>query len=162
MEQQPADDEHATVVLHAHDPGALSRQAEYRRRYKSADEMCGTGNREGSWRALKRANRVLLVCGKGGCATLCAYTRAVRAANAAGRSAMQPGDGCAARGCSKARRHKAPRHAATQRRWATELQAGTRLLAARPETTTQETAARITGDELAHAIDEALTLLPRP
>ena len=64
MEQQLANDEHATVVLHSHDPEALGRQAAYRRRYKSADEMCGTGNREGSWRALKRANRVLLVCGR--------------------------------------------------------------------------------------------------
>ena len=40
--------------------------------------MCGTGNRDSSWRALKRASRVLLVCGKGGCATLCAYTRVDR------------------------------------------------------------------------------------
>jgi hypothetical protein len=144
------------VVLHQRDERALERQAEYRTRCKHPDEMCGTGNREGSWHALERACGVLVVCGKHGCCALGAYVWAVRAAHAAGRVRVRSGDGCGAKGCGVARWHKAARYAATQRRWAAALRAGTMQLATRPETTEQEQAVRVVGEELEGAIEAAL------
>ena len=152
------------VALRVLDEDALSRQAEYgyksevRRRYKSEDEMCGTGNREGSWSAMTRINKLLTPCGA--CSTLCSWPRVLRAADREDGAAIAPAHGCAAPGCGGSRWHKPPRHAATQRRWAAELRAGERMLVARPTHAEQPNARRITGDELEGVIDAALALLP--
>ena len=91
------------VTLRWLDPEAPARQAAYRSRHKHPDEMCGLGNRPGSWRALARINKLLVVCGAPGCAALCAYARALRDARRAGRDAIEPVDGCAA--CSQETPH---------------------------------------------------------
>ena len=129
---------------------------EYRRRHKHPDEMCGTGFRPGSWRAVKRINKVLVVCGTPGCGALCAYSQVLRPAKRARRLALSPSDGCAAPQCSGSRWHKPPRHAAQQRKWAAALRAGAYALAERPAMATQEQAPRIEGQALDEAIAAAL------
>ena len=90
----PADEAPSTTVtLRSRDPDALARQAEYRCRYKSQDEMCGTGGRPGSWRGLTRTNKVLVVCGEADCAALGAYARVLRDACGDNRSEIAPRDG---------------------------------------------------------------------
>ena len=145
------------VVLRWRDPDALDRQEAYRRRHKHPLEMCGHGNRPGSWRALARINRILVVCGGPDCAALAAYTRVLRDARRAGCTAIDRRDGCAA--CRKSRWHKATRHAATQRRWAEELRRGARLLAERPTLVAQEAAELVEGSEMEDAITAAMTRL---
>ena len=76
----PADGEVALRVL---DERAPERAAEYRRRHKHPDEMCGTGNRDGSWRALERINNMVTICGS--CDTLCAWSRVLTAAGTVAR-----------------------------------------------------------------------------
>jgi len=146
-----------TVVLRWRDPGALQRQAEYRRRHKHPSEMCGTGGRAGSWRAMARINRVLVVCGEPGCATLNAYARVLRDTHAARRATIELRDGCAV--CRRSRWHRAARHAATQRRWAAELRCGERLLVRRPTHVEQEVAARVVDNALAGAVAAAMAML---
>jgi hypothetical protein len=150
-----------SVALRRRDPDASERAAEYRRRHKHPDELCGPGNRPGSWKALKRLNGVLTVCGAEGCGTLGALPRVLRAAHAAKRTAISPIDGCASRRCSRSRWHQPPRHAATQRRWAAELRAGVRQLVVRPLTIEQESAQRLGGADLEAAVNAALSQLAR-
>ena len=150
----PADGEVALRVL---DESAPEREAAYRRRYKSVDEMCGPGNRSGSWRALERINKLLTPCGT--CGTLCSWPRVLRAADTAAGAAVAPAHGCAAPGCSDSQWHQPPRHAATQRRWAAELRAGARELIARPALAEQPNARLVAGDELEATIVAALALL---
>ena len=147
----------STVVLRWRDPEALDRQEAYRRRHKHPLEMCGHGNRPGSWRALARINRVLVVCGAPGCAALAAYTCVLRDARSARREVIEPDDGCAA--CRRSRWHNAARHAATQRRWAEELRGSVRLLAERPTLVAQEVAAPIEGSAMEGAIAAAMARL---
>ena len=154
--EEPGDAAHV-VVLRWRDPEALDRQEAYRRRHKHPHEMCGHGNRPGSWRALARINRVLVVCGDPDCTALAAYTRVLRDARRARRTVIEHRDGCAV--CRKARWHKAARHAATQRRWADELRGGERLLAERPTQMEQQTAAQITGSALERTIKAAMARL---
>ena len=145
------------VALRWQDPEALERQAEYRRRHKHPKEMCGHGNRPGSWRALTRINRVLVVCGAPDCATLGAYPRVLRDARGAQRTAIGLRDGCAA--CRKSQWFKAPRHAAQQQRWVAELQSGKRLLVRRPAFVEQAVAARVVDSELNYVVAAAIEQL---
>ena len=126
------------IALRTHDADAFERAEAHRRRYKHPHERCGPGNRESSWRAIARVNTVLTPCG--GCGTLCAWPRVLRAAFAADGVAIAPAHGCAARGCSNSREHKPPRHAATQRRWVAQLRSGERLLIERPTRVEQHAA----------------------
>ena len=151
----PAEDE---IALRTLDEQAPERAAAYRRCYKSSDEMCGPGNRDGSWSSIERINKLLTTCGD--CATLCSWPRVLCAAGKEDGAAIAPAHGCAAPGCSGSQWHQPPRHSATQRRWAAELHAGERMLIVRPTLAEQPNARRITGDELDRAIDEALALLP--
>ena len=150
----PAADE---VPLRTFDEDAAERASAYRRRHKTSDEMCGAGNRDGSWRSLQQLNTLLTPCGA--CATLCSWPRVLRAADIADDAKIAPRDGCAAPGCSRSRWHKAARHAATQQRWATQLLAGTRVLFERPTLAAQPNARRLAGTELDAAIDAALALV---
>ena len=145
------------VALRTLDERAPERAAAYRRRHKHPDEMCGHGNREGSWRTLERINKYVTPCGC--CGTLCAWTSVLIAAGRAAGAPIAPRHGCAAPSCSQSRWHQPPRHAATQRRWAAELRAGERTLIARPALADQPNARRIDGDELEAAVVAALALL---
>ena len=144
------------VLLRWDDPWAVERAIEYRSRHKHPDEMCGTGFRPGSWRAIKRVNRVLVACGVPGCGTLCAYSQVLRPAKKARRLALLPADGCAAPQCSRSRWHKPSRHAAQQRKWAAALRAGDYVLAERPVMAAQERAPQVEGPALDAAIAAAL------
>ena len=147
----PADE----VPLRTHDSGAFERADAYRRRYKNYDERCGPGNRCGSWQALVRLNRMLTVCGN--CDTLCSWPRVLRATRNADRVTISAIDGCAA--CSNARSRKPERHAATQRRWAEELQGGTRTLIARPSHVEQPSAKPRRAEDLEAIIAAALQMI---
>ena len=140
------------VVLRQYDSRRLERKEEYRRRHKHPLEMCGPGNREESWAAIGRINAVITPCGTAGCNTLCAYPCVLRAAR--GRDEVLPTDGCAV--CSASAWHQRTRHASTQRRWAEELRAGAKQLAARPCFVEQADAWRITGAALESVVVAAL------
>lgn len=146
------------LALRTYDESAWARADEYRGRHKHPDELCGPGNREGSWAALGALNGVLVVCGR--CGTLGAWPRVLRAAYAAKRLDIAPHDGCAAATCSRARSHKLPRHAAQQRRWAAQLRDGSRTLVERPMHVEQPAARPIDGASLDAIIDDALARLP--
>ena len=65
------DEAHAAKLdLHPRDPAMLERKDAYRRRYKAAREMCGTGNRPSSTAALLAAKLPLVLCGREGCRAL--------------------------------------------------------------------------------------------
>ena len=146
------------IALRNLDERAPERAAAYRRRHKHPDELCGPGNRAGSWSSIDRINKLVTPCGA--CTTLCSWPKVLCAAGKEDGAAIAPAHGCAAPGCSGSAWHKPPRHAATQRRWAAELRAGERMLVARPTHAEQPNARRITGDELEGVIDAALALLP--
>jgi len=97
------------VALRTLDERAPERAAAYRRRHKHPDEMCGHGNREGSWRTLERINKYVTPCGC--CGTLCAWTNVLIAAGRAAGASISPRHGCAAPSCSQSRWHQPPRHA---------------------------------------------------
>ena len=149
----PLDPTDRLVLLRWNDPDAGARAADYRARHKHPDEMCGPGNRPGSWQALGRINRVLVACGV--CGALAAYPRVLRTAKTARRTTIAPFDGCAAPCCSRSRWHKAHRHGAQQQRWAAELRAGSLSLAERPAAAAQPTAPRVSGA----ALDAALAVV---
>ena len=152
-------DAHAvTLDLHPRDPAMLERKDAYRRRYKPAREMCGTGNRPGSIEALLAAKLPLVLCGREGCCAL-VQLHAVRRAARAARRDFEPGDGCSARSCI--RRYRPTRFTATQRRWVAQLLADERPLAVRPTTSAQLHAELITGDRLIAAAHTALAALQR-
>ena len=146
-----------TFDLHPRDPRMIERKDAYRRRHKSQDEQCGTGFREGSAEALRRAKLPLVLCGREGCTALVQLLAVRRAARAACRDYMDS-DGCGSRSC--ARRHRPERFASTQRRWAAQLLAGSRPLVARPTTGAQKRTTAIVGDHLTVAVSAALAALP--
>lgn len=141
-----------SVELHPRDPDMLERKDAYRRRHKSADEMCGTGRRPGSAAALAAAKLPLVVCGREGCVALVQLNAMRRAARAAGRDFAE-GDGCGARSC--ARRYRPARFVTTQRKWIVQLANGVRPLIARPGTAAQAAALRVVGGALSAALAAA-------
>ena len=150
----PADGE---TALRTRDERASERAAAYRRRHKHTDELCGAGNRVGSWAALGRLNGIYTPCGA--CGALCRWTRVLIDAGAEAGAPIAPEHGCAAPTCSRSRHHQPPRHAAAQRRWAEQLRAGTGTLIERPAHAEQPSARVVIGDELEATIAAALAHL---
>jgi hypothetical protein len=95
----------------------------------------------------------------GACGTLCAWPRVLRAADTADGAAIEPHNGCAAPGCSRSPWHQPTRHAATQRRWVTQLRASERTLIVRPTHAEQASAQICSGIALEAAIATALSRL---
>jgi hypothetical protein len=110
------------------------------------------GTAETTKAALRAAHGQTLLCRVPECRALVDLQSARRIARAAGRSRFQPGDGCGSKSCSA--KHWRRRFHAQQRKMASALRDGKRVLVLWPESTTGRATLRVASAAVAVAAAE--------
>ena len=145
------------ALLLTRDEAATAQWAANRARGSFPTKGCGKGRAPGSEDARQRWRTLLFVCSS--CEALVSRARALQHARRTGRLVVLAGDGCASSSCSTDYRNA--RFVHTQRRYASELHDGSRLLV-RPPTATDDRDVWVLPDERARAVSRAVLRRSRP
>ena len=114
------------------DPNVASRAARERARYHAPGERARQGCAEGSAAARLEIHKFTMFCSTPGCGALVDLRSAIAEATMADRTSFVAGDGCGAGTCSRSRDWRAGRFREQQRKMASQLLSGGRVLISRP------------------------------